>query len=422
MLSGKRIIKNYAMLATAYSISRLAMFIAIVYLARKLGVAAFGQVNFVQALLVYFTLLTHVGLMTVGTREVSRSPDRIKELVSSILFVRILLATLAFVLLVAFMTILDLTARSKLLALLFGVSLFPTALILDWPFKGTNRMAIVAWIEVLRVAAYVIGIFCTIRGDEQMLWIPVWYFVALASTAIFSIIVFLRMYGGFVAPEREFCLTALKRAAPLGLAFIMVQVYYLSDTVLLGFLKGDMAVGYYSPAYRIVAFVQGLGGWYFESLFPTVSRLYKYEPDNLLFVINSSLRSTIVLGIPIGIVGVLFARWTILLFYGQAYLQAAPVLQILLVAIIVELVGMNFGYALMACDYSKKYLTSVSVGALASVALNLVLIPRWGTSGAASARLISEAIIAILFARQFRSVMTSRSGQTNKPAFSPVSE
>lgn len=366
----------------------------------------FGQVNFAQAILVYFTLLTHLGLMTVGTREVARQPLQIQNDVVQILTLRLALAILSFILLVLFALSVPLTPTVKVLVLLFGFSLFSSAAILDWAFKGLERMRVVGVIEIFRAVPFMVLVVIWVRTPSQILRIPLMFLASTGLAALFSLAVFARSYG-WITPSinLKWWRNVLRQALPLGLAFIMVQVYYLIDTILLGFLSGDVAVGRYSAAYRIITFVQGLGGWYFESVFPAMSRSYKRSPNDLPGFLNASTVMTTLVAIPLAIVGTVLAKPMINLFYSAQYGGSDRVFQILIWAIAVEIVGMNFGYGLMACDREKPYLAAVSVGALTSLILNLVLIPRWGIVGAAVTRLVTEILISAFYFQQLSKVV-----------------
>jgi O-antigen/teichoic acid export membrane protein len=58
-----------------------------------------------------------------------------------------------------------------------------------------------------------------------------------------------------------------------------------------------------------------------------------------------------------------------------------------------------FAQTLLATHRQKQYLYSVLAGALANVALNLILIPLHGLPGAAAARMCSEVLVLALLYR-----------------------
>ena len=162
----------------------------------------------------------------------------------------------------------------------------------------------------------------------------------------------------------------MQESLPLGFAFMLLQVYYLTDTVMLGFLRGDVLVGWYSAAYKSVAFVLVLGGLFFETTFPVISRYYKLASDRLPWLLDASLRITILLAIPLAVGGSILAGPFLNSLYGSQYRAATVAFRLLIWAVAIELVGMNWGYALMACDRAREYLKAVGLGAVISITLN----------------------------------------------------
>lgn len=84
------------------------------------------------------------------------------------------------------------------------------------------------------------------------------------------------------------------------------------------------------------------------------------------------------------------ARPFILLIYGEAYLPAVQPLRIVTWYTAFSYLGVARN-AWIVCENQQRYLKYLYVGAAAcNVALNLLLIPIWGASGAAAASLITQ--------------------------------
>jgi O-antigen/teichoic acid export membrane protein len=407
-----RVFKNYSFLASSYAASRLLTFFSLVYIARRLGVQPFGQVNFALAIFTYSTLLTHLGLMTFGTREVARHPGQMVRQVTGILSLRMALTMASFLLLLVFTYLVTLDRQLKILIILFGLSLFPTAALMDWAFKGVERMNVVGAIEIVRAVPYLALILFWVKQPSHVLRIPIFFFLSTALAALLGLALFRRDYGS-LRPQVEpaFWKRAMRESLPLGFAFMLLQVYYLTDTVVLGFLRGPVFVGWYSAAYKSVAFVLVMGGLFFETTFPVISRHYKQASERLPWLLNSSLRATVLLAIPMAVGGTILAGPFLTTLYGPDYRAATIAFQLLIWAVAIELIGMNWGYALMACDRSTAYMKAVGFGAVLSVVLNLALIPKLGLMGAGLARLTSSTFISLCLWFQFRRVSRLRWAQ-----------
>jgi O-antigen/teichoic acid export membrane protein len=401
-----RVVRNYSFLAGSYAVSRLLTFLSLVYIARRVGVKSFGQVSFAYAIFMYSTLLTHLGLMTFGTREVARHPSQIRPHVSRILSLRMAFTSASFLLLLLFTYLVHLELELKILIVLFGLSLFPTAALIDWAFKGVERMNVVGVIEIVRAVPYLVLVLFWVRTPSHVLRIPIFFLLSSVLGALLGLAVFWRDYGSlWPRVDLGFWKRAMEESLPLGLAFMLLQIYYLTDTVVLGFLRGDVLVGWYSAAYRMVAFILVLGGLFFETTFPVISRYYKDARERIPSLLSSSLRVTTLLVIPMAVGGTILAGPFLTGLYGPEYRAASVAFQLLIWAVAIELIGMNWGYALMACDGAKGYMRAVGLGAVMSVALNLAMIPKLGLMGAGLARLACSASITLYFWWQFRQVL-----------------
>jgi O-antigen/teichoic acid export membrane protein len=185
---------------------------------------------------------------------------------------------------------------------------------------------------------------------------------------------------------------------------MLLQVYYLTDTIALGLLRGAASVGLYSAAYKTAAFILAVGGLFFETIFPVISRYYEHARERLPRLVNTCLRATLLFAIPLAAGGAVLAGPMFTSLYGPEYTAAKIAFRFLIAAVAIELLGLNWGYALMACDGTNGYLKAVGVGAAVSVVLNLALIPKFGLMGAGLARLASSALISLCLWWQFRRV------------------
>ena len=125
----RRTTKNLLSLSGAQILSQMISFAVIVYLARTLGVANFGKIGFAQALVLYFSLGVNLGLTVVGVRSVARKKLEMERYASHILTLRLTLAVLFFFLLGVTVILIPQPAEVKYLIMLYGLSLFPSALL-----------------------------------------------------------------------------------------------------------------------------------------------------------------------------------------------------------------------------------------------------------------------------------------------------
>jgi len=399
----QRIAKNFLSLSVANIIVGLAGFVGIVYLARVLGPADFGVVNFAIAIITYFMLIANLGLPMLGTRQIARDKDRVREYTANIIALRLALAVISFLLLLLFVLIIDRPAETKYLIVLYGLALFPFALHLEWLFQGIEKMEYIAIAQIIGATLYVALILSLIKSPEQLLTIPLLYTVFLWLLPAFFLVFMARRYFGLVKPrfDAPFWKGLIQQALPMGFAFLMIQIYYNLDTVMLGFMRSNEEVGYYNAAYKMIFFLLTLAGLYYAAIFPVISKYYKTSLESLQRLLSGTARVMVIVGLPIAVGGTLLAGPLLNLIYGSEYSSGIIGFQILVWAVAITWVSATYGHSLLACDRQKKYAVRVAIGTAGNIVLNFILIPHYGLIGAAIATVFTEGVVLLLVYREF---------------------
>ncbi len=237
-------------------VGRALQFVVTIYLTRVLRVEAFGLFNFVQAFLWFGVILTDFGLSPIGTREVAHSPQRLRSLAAAIPAWRLGVFAVEMLLLAAVLPALHVGSQLGWLFFLSFLSLLAYAVTADWIFRGHERMEYVAGWEALPRLIWLVGLLLFVHGPDDLLKVPLVRFAGEIVVAAGLLVIAWRRYPDGrpdAADLRASDLRALlPQAAPIVVAGLLAQVYYNFDTILLGILKTDQIVGWYSAAYRIV--------------------------------------------------------------------------------------------------------------------------------------------------------------------------
>ncbi|MGI0016688.1 MAG: oligosaccharide flippase family protein, partial [Nitrososphaera sp.] len=92
----RRIFKNIGALTVATVLSRALSFYINIYLARTLGPSGLGQISLAQSVIVYFSLITDLGLKTYATNQITGRLAQSRPLLNRIFSLRILLGIISF--------------------------------------------------------------------------------------------------------------------------------------------------------------------------------------------------------------------------------------------------------------------------------------------------------------------------------------
>lgn len=394
----RTVLKNFFSLSFSEVISNGLKFVSVIYLARILGAEGFGRINFATAILAYFMLLVNLGLDTYGIREIARDKERMKKYINNILTIKLLSSVFAFLLVVVFVHFLPKPPEIKKLILFFGFSLFTFSFTIDWVFMGIQRMEYIALAHITQNLLYVALIVSLVKMPDQILSIP---FVQIGSALVAVLIlmtVFIRKYGSFKLDfDFGFWKHILSQAFPMALSIISIQVYLNFDTILLGFMKSEGEVGWYSAAYKVISVLLLGGCIYYNTIFPVMSDLYKKSLEKLKHLMQFTLSLMILTIVPMLVLGTIFASQIIGLIFGDGYQESVVAFQILLWSVAAVLLNGLFGRCLLGCDRQKYHLLCVSAGTLVNLILNFLLIPPLGIKGAAIATVVAETTVLFTF-------------------------
>jgi len=183
----------------------------------------------------------------------------------------------------------------------------------------------------------------------------------------------------------------IKEGVILGGVTFLWLIYFRIDTVMLGMMRGDMEVGVYNVAYRIMEGVFFIPSIIMIVFFPMLAKRDRFKEifGKLLFILGG-------IGLGISIALYLFSPGLIRLIYGPEFFGAIAVLQTLALVILPVFLGHLTTQSLVALDLNKHYLVVALLGAGLNIILNYFLIPLRGAVGAARATLVTEIFVTLL--------------------------
>ena len=186
---------------------------------------------------------------------------------------------------------------------------------------------------------------------------------------------------------------------PLLVTAILATVILWLDTLLLGYFKTPEAVGLYNAASPLAKFVADPLALMLLIYTPVATGLYS---KNLMVELRRSYvistKWIVSVTLPFFLVLCLFPEAVLNIFFGSAYMSAAPALRILSIGFIINnLFGPNQSI-LLALGQSRFIMWAALATAITSVILNVVLIPPFSIVGAAIAMAISINVVKTIIA------------------------
>jgi O-antigen/teichoic acid export membrane protein len=184
------------------------------------------------------------------------------------------------------------------------------------------------------------------------------------------------------------------------------------DTLLVGALAGPAQAGLYHIAKQIGKMAAQIGSQAQAVLYPDIARLWA---EGAIAAFRRAVLQVEVLLALFGIAGlglVLVVGEPLLrLFAGQAFVAAAPLLSVQMIAVVLMISGTAMNSALLAMGHAGRVLGIVFAGTLAFHVVLLLLVPQIGAMGANIAHVVLGIIwIAGLWGSFRRALRAADSG------------
>jgi O-antigen/teichoic acid export membrane protein len=373
-------------------------FISIKILARYLGAAGNGELTTIITFTGFFTLIADLGLSSIATREISQKPEMMQKIIQNALGLRIITAVITAILCVAFGFLMPYSAAVKIGLITAAAALLITFVgnIFDVVFQTKLKMQYTVASDIFGRLTSLLIVFLGYKYDLGFQFIV----LNIITAALFSTLTKFYYAKRFVKTKIEFDFSCwrwlLKLALPLGLVFIINNLYFKIDTLILSLLKDSREVGLYGVSYKVLETTLFAGAFLTSAIVPILSKDIKENLDRASRLVKNALEALIALAMPI-VCYILVAPKEIIRFLStEEFTVASRALQVLGVAIAFIYINILLGQILVAADRRKALVvSSISVFSF-NVILNLVLIPDLSYLGAAITTLASEIIILII--------------------------
>lgn len=393
------IAKNTSYLTLALILQKIISFTYFTLLARYVGPASLGKYYFAISFTTIFAIFIDLGFANVLIREVAKDSQRAQKWLSNILALKIPLAVLSLVVVFGLINVLNYDSITRNLVYISCIcmvldSFTTTFFSVVRGFHNLKYESISSVIFQLIVLTFGYGALLAGGG-----LIPAMFALALASTFNFTysltILKSKLKISLKLLYDKALTKEILKVSWPFAVYAIFQRLYTYLDSVLLSVLAGDVEVGLYQVAFKIIFALQFLPMAFTASLYPAMSSYWQTNKEQLLISFERAMNYLIIISLPI-IIGTIVLADKIILLFSTGYSGALLPLQISIISLFFIFINFPIGSLLNACDKQRKNTLNMAVVTIASVILNLLLIPHFKAVGASLTVLATNILMFIL--------------------------
>ena len=364
------------------------------YVSRILLPVGTGKVAFAVSLVTYFSMFAQLGVPTYGIRACAQIRDNREQLtktVHELLFINLSMNIIAYVAFFASLIFIPRLQTERPLYCIVSLTIILTSIGMEWLYKALEKYSYITIRSLIFKAIAVVFMFLLVRSKEDyVIYGGISIFAASAS----NILNFINSHK-YIDYKRLDNYDIKRHLKPIMIFFAITcaaTIYTHVDTLMLGFLTSDIDVGYYDAAIRVktilVSFITSLG----TVLLPRSSYYVNQGlMDEFWRISKKALNFIILFATPILVFFILYADNTIYLLSGKAYTESILPMQILMPTLLfIGLTNILGIQILVPTDREQKVLFSVIIGAIVDVIINIVLIPKLASSGAAIGTVVAE--------------------------------
>jgi O-antigen/teichoic acid export membrane protein len=393
------IAKNTSFFTLALVMQKIISFTYFTILANNLVPEDLGKYYFAISFTTIFAIFIDLGLANVLTREVAKTKERSQELLSSVLFLKLLTYLFSIVSLVLLINLLDYPTITRHLVYLSAVCMTLDSFTLTFfaVIRGHHNLKYES-ITYIIFQIIVIGLGLTfLKLNLGLKWLILALISASAFNFIFSSSLLTFKWKLKIWPKYNPILikTIISIAVPFALFGILQRLYMYLDTVLLSVIAGDKYVGLYQIAFKIIFAIQFLPMAFIASLYPAFAKYWSKNREQLVISFERAMSYLIIISLPIS-AGIIFLADKIILLFKPEYIEAVIPLQIIIASLIFNFLNFPIGSLLNACDKQKINTINMGLTLTASVIINLLLINMYQAIGASITVLITNAFMFIL--------------------------
>lgn len=370
------------------------------YVSRILTPTGTGRVSSAVALVTYFAMVAQLGIPTYGIRAcaiVRDDKEKLSRTAQEIFIINMIMSVIVYGVFFGALFFIPEMAEDKTLYLICSTTIVFNLIGMEWLYKALEEYSYITKRSLFfKFIALVLTFACIHTKDDYLFYGVTTIFAASASNVM-----------NFINVRKYITLKPLRNydfkhhMKPILIFFgmsVATTIYTNLDTVMLKFMQGNEDAGYYTAAVKVKTVLVGVVTSIGTVLLPRVSYYIEQKRhDEFRKVTAKAMELVVMMALPLVVYFIIYAREAILVLSGADYIPAIIPMQLIMPTVfLIGFTNITGIQILIPQGRENVVLISEIVGAVVDFAINLVLIPSMGSSGAAIGTLVAELAVLIV--------------------------
>lgn len=328
-----------------------------------------------------------LGLQGILVREFVLNKDNMARVISSALSARLAFGLFSAALTLVVMMKLESSSLILIVIISFGL-VFNAFEVFDLYFQAEGRSDVGAKIRLVCLVVFAIAKLLIVIFSSSLILLACAYALEYVGIGLYLYRHYRFKRPSLVKPQFAVMKGLISKSWPLILSGFGMMVYVKVDQIMVESYLGSASVGHYAVAAQLSEVWWFIPNAIMTVLFPIILTARQgggtkwQEIMNLLFLVGFGTCLAVYL----------MSNYLVPLLYGEEYAETISILQVYIWSTLFVFLRAGVSKWIIAEELYTLSLISHLLGAFFNVFLNILLIPMWGTEGAAFATLLSYAI------------------------------
>ena len=368
------------------------------WLARYLGPENYGIISYSVAFVGLFTFIAYLGIHNILLRDLAKNPEKKDELMGTGFGLLLAGSITAFILILISALLFESSNFVRGLIILYASTFLWSAFgIISVYFQSTVQAKKNVQATVISaLVASILKVILILTG-QGIIWLMAIFVVE--SLALLALYIFNYLKSGYKFSTWKFDVRLAKQilsgAWLLALAAAAGYIFLRVDQVMIRHFLDETAVGLYSAAIKLVEIWYFIPGIICGSLLPAIINARKVSQEKFF----SRLRKLYFLlggmAVVIALLLSAFAPIIVNFLFGNAYFESIGILRIYVWSGVGFFLNAGFYQYFLAENRLKTIFYFYLFLMVLNIALNFILISKFGITGAAWATMISYSVGAL---------------------------
>ena len=364
------------------------------YLTRILSEEGYGFVAYVKSCMTYMQLIVDFGFILSSVKDIVNADgdkEKIGVITGNTVLAKLLLCIASGALLAVMCVSIEALKINITFVWLSFVSVAISSFLLDFLFRGIERMHYITVIYVASKGVSTVLTFALVKGDADVLWIPILDIISSIVAVLMSLGAVSRLGIRIRVSGVGDSLALIKDSFLYFLSNVATTAFSAFNTVLIGIYITDLAsVAHFSVCLSIISAIQGLYAPISSSIYP-----HMIKEKSLSFI-----HRVLAIFMPIVAVGCLISffasRLALYVVGGESYVEAYPIFRCMIPILFFSFPAQIYGWPTLGA-IGRVGLTTLTTVISASVQViglfALIAFDSFELIAVAILRSITEAVL-----------------------------